>query len=169
MDNSIVQTYHNGALQNGIAQKDSLSVASERLSECSITENGVVNHISHEDKPQNHHSTMKVKEEIPRKAVLTKELSIVESAYRDIIKHIGEDPSRQGLKKTPQRAAKAMLYFTKGYEQTISGRYSITGSSSVNAVFIFAVNGLCALFVHTVYIGVLPDLLVEEGGGDGSV
>ncbi|KAJ8021293.1 GTP cyclohydrolase 1 [Holothuria leucospilota] len=121
MDNSIVQTYHNGPLPNGITQKDSLSVATDRLSECSITENGVVNHISQEDKPQNNHSTTKVKEEIPRKTVLTKELSIVESAYRDIIKHVGEDPSRQGLRKTPQRAAKAMLYFTKGYEQTISG------------------------------------------------
>lgn len=120
MDNSIVQTYHNGPLQNGITQKDSLSVATDRLSECSNTENGVVNHISQEDKPQNNHSTTKVKEEIPRKTVLTKELSIVESAYRDIIKHVGEDPSRQGLRKTPQRAAKAMLYFTKGYEQTIS-------------------------------------------------
>ena len=43
------------------------------------------------------------------------------SSYRDILFSLGEDPSRQGLLKTPERAAKAMLYFTKGYDEKISG------------------------------------------------
>ncbi|KAK2191961.1 hypothetical protein NP493_42g11033 [Ridgeia piscesae] len=42
-------------------------------------------------------------------------------AYSGILRSIGEDPSRQGLLKTPQRAARAMLYFTKGYDETIQG------------------------------------------------
>ena len=42
-------------------------------------------------------------------------------AYRTILENVGEDPERQGLLKTPQRAAKAMLYFTKGYEEKIEG------------------------------------------------
>ncbi|TNN14383.1 GTP cyclohydrolase 1 [Schistosoma japonicum] len=42
------------------------------------------------------------------------------SAYHKILIAIGENPNRQGLLKTSQRAAKAMLYFTKGYEERVS-------------------------------------------------
>ncbi|KAK0412365.1 hypothetical protein QR680_006170 [Steinernema hermaphroditum] len=41
------------------------------------------------------------------------------TAYRSIIKHTGEDIERQGLLKTPKRAAEAMLFFTKGYEENL--------------------------------------------------
>lgn len=34
---------------------------------------------------------------------------------------IGEDPKRQGLKKTPIRAANALWFFTKGYRQDLKG------------------------------------------------
>ncbi len=39
--------------------------------------------------------------------------------YLNILEAIGENPDREGLKKTPNRAAKAILHFTKGYEETI--------------------------------------------------
>ena len=32
---------------------------------------------------------------------------------------MGEDPTREGLRETPERYAKAMLYFTKGYEENV--------------------------------------------------
>lgn len=40
-------------------------------------------------------------------------------SYRKVLRNLGEDDTRQGLLKTPERAAKAMLFFTKGYDQTI--------------------------------------------------
>jgi len=39
--------------------------------------------------------------------------------YARIIKGIGEDPTRDGLQKTPERAARALQYLTRGYHQTI--------------------------------------------------
>ena len=37
--------------------------------------------------------------------------------YRAIIQLIGEDPEREGLEKTPTRAAKALLENTRGYDE----------------------------------------------------
>lgn len=45
----------------------------------------------------------------------------LEAAFGMVLANIGEDRGRQGLLKTPSRAAKAMLFFTKGYEETIEG------------------------------------------------
>ncbi|XP_061671830.1 GTP cyclohydrolase 1 isoform X5 [Syngnathoides biaculeatus] len=41
------------------------------------------------------------------------------AAYTTILRGLGEDPGRQGLVKTPWRAATAMQFFTKGYQETI--------------------------------------------------
>ncbi len=37
--------------------------------------------------------------------------------FKNILTYVGEDPEREGLLKTPERAAKAMQYLTQGYEQ----------------------------------------------------
>ena len=43
----------------------------------------------------------------------------MEKIYSDLLEKIGEETSREGLKKTPARAAKAMRYLTRGYNQNI--------------------------------------------------
>ena len=43
----------------------------------------------------------------------------VEQAIHDLIVALGEDPDREGLLDTPERYAKALLFFTKGYEENL--------------------------------------------------
>ena len=43
----------------------------------------------------------------------------MEEAYLSILKEIGEDPERAGLKDTPKRAANAMRFLTRGYTTDI--------------------------------------------------
>lgn len=40
----------------------------------------------------------------------------IASHYSEILTLLGEDPSRQGLLKTPERVAKALQYLTHGYD-----------------------------------------------------
>jgi GTP cyclohydrolase I len=47
------------------------------------------------------------------------QLDVMSRAYRELLEAIGEDPSRQGLLKTPERAARALEFLTQGYRQSV--------------------------------------------------
>ena len=43
----------------------------------------------------------------------------IEESIKELLAHIGEDPKREGLEKTPARVAKMYEFLTKGYHQDI--------------------------------------------------
>src|SRR5690554_3788150 len=45
---------------------------------------------------------------------VTKDIS---SLYEKVLENLGEDPTREGLEKTPERVAKALQFLTQGYQQ----------------------------------------------------
>ena len=50
-------------------------------------------------------------------------LEKVSGAFKTILQNLGEDADREGLQKTPMRAAKALFFFTKGYEENIECKH----------------------------------------------
>lgn len=72
---------------------------------------------------ENHHSNGEEKEK--RTYGLTqnnceKQLMSIADSARNMLVNLGEDPTREGLQQTPMRMAKAMMFFTQGYEQSLS-------------------------------------------------
>jgi len=71
-----------------------------------------------------HHPVEKAKEE-KRPFGLTQnncdqQLAAIAEGTKNMLVNLGEDPTREGLRETPMRMAKAMMFFTSGYEQTIA-------------------------------------------------
>lgn len=56
-------------------------------------------------------------EATPRQA--EERLEKLQGAISTILECLGEDPKREGLRETPERYAKALLFFTKGYEENV--------------------------------------------------
>ena len=44
----------------------------------------------------------------------------IEDLTHELLKHIGENPSREGLLRTPSRVAKAWEFFSKGYKEDLN-------------------------------------------------
>ena len=74
---------------------------------------------------------MKVENEIVRDVAFTEDflpasakidnrkLELLEDAYRNLLEAIGEDVDREGLRRTPVRAARALEFLTQGYRQDL--------------------------------------------------
>ncbi len=48
------------------------------------------------------------------------DIDSIAERYHDLLELLGEQPGREGLKGTPQRAAKAIAHLTRGYQQNLS-------------------------------------------------
>jgi len=57
---------------------------------------------------------------LPMKKKMTKNsIDTIEKLIHELLIQIGEDPNREGIKKTPERVAKAWQFLAKGYEQNL--------------------------------------------------
>lgn len=56
-------------------------------------------------------------EETPQQA--EERLDKMRGAVRTLLECVGEDPDREGLLDTPSRYAKALMFFTKGYQSNV--------------------------------------------------
>ena len=84
--------------------------------------------------------------------------------WRSIIESIGEDPTRPGLLNTPERAAKAFQFLTRGYqekiEDVVNGALFPTESSEMVLVQDIEMYSLCEHhllpFIGRCHVGYLP-------------
>lgn len=63
-------------------------------------------------------------------------LQKIASAFGTIVDCLGDpNPNRDGLRRTPLRAAKALCFFTKGYEESLSSERTSGGNNYSPASF----------------------------------
>jgi len=89
-------------------------------------------------------------------------------AVRTILECLGEDPDREGLRKTPERYAKALMWMTRGYEERLKDviNDAIFSEDHDEMVLVreITVNSLCehhlVPFTGKVAIAYIPNQLV---------
>ena len=54
-----------------------------------------------------------------KKKMTKNNIDSIEKIIHELLIQIGEDPNREGIKKTPERVAKAWQFLAKGYEQNL--------------------------------------------------
>ena len=54
-----------------------------------------------------------------------------------ISSQLGEDPDRDGLLETPMRAAKAITFFTKGYQETVQEVVKVIQNATYTSDIVF--------------------------------
>ncbi len=84
--------------------------------------------------------------------------------YKSLLKEIGEDPQREGLLDTPERASKAFQFLTRGYHQSLdevlNGAVFESGSDEMVIVRNIELYSLCEHhllpFIGKAHVAYLP-------------
>ena len=94
-----------------------------------------------------------------------KKLDAIARAYRELLEAIGENPRRQGLARTPERAAHALEFLTQGYrqnpEEMINGAIFDSDASEIILVKDIELYSLCEHhllpFIGRAHVAYIPN------------
>jgi GTP cyclohydrolase I len=92
-------------------------------------------------------------------------LQTLEKSFRELLKAIGENPHREGLLKTPGRAARAFEFLTQGYrqnvEQMVNGAIFESGASEIILVKDIELYSMCEHhllpFIGRAHVAYIPN------------
>ncbi|CAG9944434.1 unnamed protein product [Clonostachys rosea f. rosea IK726] len=110
--------------------------------------------------------TLERREESPEQA--KKRLEKMRGAVRTLLECVGEDADREGLLDTPERYAKALLFLTKGYQESmedlVNGALFHEGHNELIVVKNIEIHSLCehhlVPFIGKMHIGYIPSQTV---------
>src|SRR6266487_4330991 len=115
---------------------------------------------------QRSNSDLDVEERFTREGNRLREsdLDRIADAYRDLLQGIGEDTGREGLQRTPDRAARALEFVTQGYRQNldeiINGAVFESSASEIILVKDIELYSLCEHhllpFIGRAHVAYLP-------------
>src|SRR2546423_244018 len=115
---------------------------------------------------QRHNSDLDIGEGFTRESnrLPERDLDRVANAYRELLQSIGEDVNREGLQRTPGRAARALEFLTQGYRQNldeiINGAVFESGASEIILVKDIELYSLCEHhllpFIGRAHVAYLP-------------
>ena len=116
---------------------------------------------------QRSHSDLDVEERFTREGNRLREsdLDRIADAYRKLLQGVGEDTEREGLRRTPDRAARALEFLTQGYRQNldeiINGAVFESGASEIILVKDIELYSLCEHhllpFIGRAHVAYLPN------------
>jgi GTP cyclohydrolase I len=116
---------------------------------------------------QRHNSDLDVEERFTHESnrLPERELDRIASAYRELLQSIGEDVNREGLQRTPDRAARALEFLTQGYRQNldeiVNGAVFESSASEIILVKDIELYSLCEHhllpFIGRAHVAYLPN------------
>ena len=116
---------------------------------------------------QRHNSDLDIEERFTREnnRLLERDLDTIANAYRELLQSIGEDVNREGLQRTPDRAARSLEFLTQGYrqnlDQIINGAVFESNASEIILVKDIELYSLCEHhllpFIGRAHVAYLPN------------